>query len=175
MAQVRCVSETELLTDIACMISTLEGIMAKDSKYEEVSSILDLIKEGENISTDYDSRQKFIAKIYYRFNDVIKFDKSIVLIANDAISCKSSIDFDLYDVHSIADEVIEGLTHRLRMYADSILQEEIKPKTASKSSPSVIINNTNNQSQTQSQSIEITFSQVLSDVQNKGLSDEDFC
>lgn len=35
-----------------------------------------------------------------------------------------------------------------------------------------VINNVS-QSQTQSQSIEITFSQVLSDVQNKGLSDED--
>lgn len=35
-----------------------------------------------------------------------------------------------------------------------------------------VINNVS-QSQTQSQSIEITFSQVMSDVQNKGLSDED--
>lgn len=173
MAQVRCVSDAELFTDIDCMISTLEGMLATDWRYEEVSDILDLIKEGENIATDYDLRQKFIAKIYYRFNDVIKFDKSIILIANDAISRKSSLDFDLYDVSSIADEVIEGLIHRLKIYADTILQEKIKPKTASKSSPSVIINNTNSQSQTQSQSIEISFSQVLSDVQNKGLSDED--
>lgn len=168
------VSGTSLLNDIDCMISTLEGMLAQETKYEEVSNILDLIEEGEATPNDYDSRQKFIAKIYYRFNDVIKFDKSISSIANDAISHKSALDFELYDENSIADEVIDGLIHRLKIYADSILQAETKPKTTSKSSPAVIIHNTNSQSQSQNQTIEITFNQVLSDVQNKGLSDEDF-
>lgn len=44
--------------------------------------------------------------------------------------------------------------------------------TATKGNGIQVINNVN-QSQTQSQSIEITFSQVMNDVQNKGLSDED--
>ena len=152
------VSGTSLLNDIDCMISTLEGMLAQESKYEEVSNIIDLIEEGEAIPNDYDSRQKFIAKIYYRFNDVIKFDKSISSIANDAISHKSALDFELYDENSIADEVIDGLIHRLKIYADSILQADTKPKTTSKSSPAVIIHNTNSQSQSQNQTIEITFS-----------------
>ena len=165
---------TSLLNDIDCMISTLEGMLAKEPKYEEVSNILDLIEEGESIPNDYGSRQKFIAKVFYRFNDVIKFDKSISSIANDSISHKSTLDFDIYEENSIADEVIDGLIHRLKIYCDSILQVESKPKIASKSSPSVIIHNTNNQSQSQNQTIEITFSQVLNDVQGKGLSDVDF-
>lgn len=168
------VSDSELVNDINCMISTLEGMLAQESKFEEVSSILDLIEEGENIAEDYDSRQKFITKIYYRFNSVIKFDKSIISIANDAISHKSALDFELYDINSIADEVIDGLIHRLRTYADSLLNGENMAKTARKSSPLVTINNTNYQKQSQSQTVEITFSQVLSDIQNKGLSNEDF-
>lgn len=164
-----------LCYDIDCLIFALEGMLARETSYGKVSKILDLIEEGQNLATDYETRRKFVVKIYYGFHNIIKFDKDIAEIAKDSINSELSLNQDFIDKKLITDGMIAELIYQLNEYADYLLQEKPEIEKSERTpQQQFIISNNNYQNQEQSQSVEIMFSQLLGDLQNQGLSDTEF-
>lgn len=134
-------STEEMLSDIERIKSTLDGMIAQKSSYALANYILDVVDDGESVGTDYESRQKFIARAYFTYNDQIHFDSSIASIAKDSIARKGPLDFDFGETQTTVDDVvIESVLSKLKQYADSILQDK-KTTPQKKEKPSIAINN----------------------------------
>ena len=80
----------DIISDIDGIESTLEGLLAQNRNYSFVDELLDMIDVGKNVDGDYQSRQKFLANVYFSYGDYIKLDPSIISIAKDSIARKSS-------------------------------------------------------------------------------------
>lgn len=169
---------THLIDDIDNIVSTLEGMMANDPKASECGQILDVIEEGRSVfNADYETKQKYVSKVFYSYNSQIKFDKSIEEVAKRSILYKTDIDFAFGDIKcEIDDVVIQGIIVKLQRYVELILQDNGVVKKQS-SSPHVVINNSPTMSAVASveNSIEIDISvmieQARKQIEDEGLSD----
>lgn len=165
-------STEEMLSDIERIRSTLDGMVAQKSNYALANDILDIVDEGESVGTDYESRQKFIARAYYTYNDQIHFDSSIASIAKDSIARKGSLDFDFGETTTTVDDVvIESVLSKLKQYADSVLQDK-KTSSHKKEKTTIAINNYNTNNNTNSQNIDVDFS---IEIENAKHQIEDAC
>lgn len=165
-------STEEMLADIERIKSTLDGMVAQKSNYALANDILDIVDEGESVGTDYESRQKFIARAYFTYNDQIHFDSSIASIAKDSIARKGPLDFDFGETQTTVDDVvIESVISKLKQYADSILQDK-KTTPQKKEKPSIAINNYNTNTNTNSQNVEVDIS---IEIENAKHQIEDAC
>lgn len=157
----------DMLSDIESIRSTLDGMVAQKSNYTLANDILDIVDEGKSIGTDYESRQRFIARAYYTYNDQIHFDSAIASIAKDSITRKSPLDFDFGETKtSVDDVVIESVISKLQQYADSVLQDQ-KISSQKKEKPSIAINNYNTNNNTNSQSLEVDFSMEIENARHQ--------
>ena len=173
------INDDDARLDIRNIISILEGMIAEDDRNYQVCEIINLISEGERLNQQYDVKQRFISKVYYSYNDVIVFDKSIESIAKESLESKdfSGLSLVFSDKKNIDEEVIRGIIHKLRTYAISLLnvKKEIK-ETANHptQSPPVVINNTNNAISNNSVNVtsEIIFENIKKQILDEGLGDD---
>lgn len=125
-----------LENDINSIIATLEGMLASNSKICECNEALNLIEEGElTLTASNEVKQRFIAKVFYSYNDQITFDSHIETIASQSISYVSTMDLTFVNYKC----EVEGILNKLRRYADTVLQD--KTSTKNKKTPNVVINN----------------------------------
>ncbi len=173
-------TKEDMLSDIERIKSTLEGMIAQRDNYALANELIDIISEGKLLNDDSESRQKFIAKVFYAYNDVIKFDKSIEGIAKKSIEYKSSWDFLSEQSEYVVNiEVLQGVIHKLKLYAESLLTEGEKKKTTQKMSPVVInnspvVNATANVTNEVSIDISIVFNNARQQAEDSGLPDEQY-
>lgn len=167
------VSSTEnMLSDIEKIQSTLDGIIAQKSNYALANDILDVVDDGDSVGNDYESRQRFIARAYFTYNNQIHFDSSIASIAKDSIARKGPLDFDFGETKTTVDDVvIESVISKLKQYADSVLQDK-QTSSQKKEKPSIAINNYNTNTNTNSQNVEVDIS---IEIENAKHQIEDAC
>ena len=175
------ITEQDMLYDIDNIVAVLEGMLAVVPGAVEANNILDLIREGEGLSDDNSERQKFIAKVFYSYGEVIKFDKSIENLAKHSIAYKSSWDFLSEETkYEVAVEVIQGILHKLRVYAEDILKGKKQTTKQQKEAPSVVINNsptavaTAQAENTTTIDISIIFENARQQAEDEGLADEQY-
>lgn len=130
----------DLHSDIDKIKSTLEGMIARDSNCSMASEIINVIDEGKAVGEDYSSRQQFIAKAYFSYGEYIKFDSSLITIAQESVVRKSAFDFGETET-SIDDVVIQSVIAKLQQYAESILHRRETSSLSKKGSPTVVVNN----------------------------------
>lgn len=129
--------------------------------YIEQLQALKVLKDPNSVATSEESYkiEHLIREVITAFND--ELTKDTIQSFNVALGFMP----DNVCIASYYNEIDRAIACLKKIAADTKIM-------ATKGDGIQVINNVS-QSQTQSQSIEITFSQVLSDVQNKGLSDED--
>lgn len=168
------IDKEQMLSDIDDIISVLNGMIASNSKTAQIYDVLELICEGENIDDSYESRQKFISKVFYSYGDDIKFDKSIISVANRSIKTDVNLDWGFTEENSIDDTVIEGIVRKLRVYAQEVLEGKKNSNSKTKS-PAVVINNnptmTANATANASVDISTVFENARQKIEDEGLSD----
>lgn len=163
---------SDMLDDIDKIQSTLEGMIAQNANYSLVNEILDVIKEGENIGEDYNSRQQFIARVYYSYSNCIQMEPSLIAIANEAIVRKSSLDIDFEDEKTIDNVVILGLIGKLRQYAEYMIQEHKIKGTKNDGAPTIVVNNVANASSNINMDISVKIENAIKQIEEACLSDE---
>ena len=168
------IDKEQMLSDIDDIISVLNGMIALDSKTAQISDVLELICEGENIDESYEARQKFISKVFYSYGDDVKFDKSIISVANRSIKTDVNLDWGFTEENSIDDTVIEGIIRKLRVYAQEVLDGKKNSNSKTKS-PAVVINNNPTMSANATANVSVDISAVFENarqkIEDEGLSD----
>ena len=86
------ITKKQMVADIDDIISVLNGMLALDPKAAQITDLLELIFEGEQIERSYEAIQKYISKVFYSYGDYIKLDKSIIAVATRAI--KTDVDIE---------------------------------------------------------------------------------
>ena len=98
----------------------LEGYLAKQKNIDIICSILNQIEESKSLK-DETARYNYLIKIYHSYHGKIYFDKIIDFIAS---APKEAIKIQGYQ---ITEEMIFGLITKLRLYANELCVEELKP------------------------------------------------
>lgn len=160
------ITKEQMIADIDDIVSVLNGMLASDPKSAQIKDILDLIFEGEHIENSYEAIQKYISKVFYSYGDNIKFDKSIIAVANKSIKTDVDIDWGFKEENTIDCTVVEGIVRKLRVYAQDILDSKKTPSKKS-SAPSVVINNNPSISATSSANVSVDISAVFEDARHK--------
>lgn len=168
------ITKEQMLADIDDIVSVLNGMLALDPKAAQISDVLELIFEGEHIEHSYEAIQKYISKVFYSYGDYIKLDKSIIAVATRAIKTDVDIEWGFKEENSIDYTVVEGILHKLRIYAQEVLEGK-KESTKKASAPSVVINNNPSISATASANaavdISIVFENAVRQVEDACLPD----
>lgn len=168
------ITKEQMIADIDDIVSVLNGMLASDPKSAQIKDILDLIFEGKHIENSYEAIQKYISKVFYSYGDNIKFDKSIIAVANKSIKTDVDIDWGFKEENTIDCTVVDGIVRKLRVYAQDILDSKKTPSKKA-STPSVIINNNPSISATASANVSVDISAVFENarqkVEDEGLSD----
>lgn len=168
------ITKEQMIADIDDIVSVLNGMLASEPKAAQIKDILDLIFEGEHIENSYEAIQKYISKVFYSYGDNIKFDKSIIAVANKSIKTDVDIDWGFKEENTIDCTVVDGIVRKLRVYAQDILYSKKTPSKKA-STPSVIINNNPSISATASANVSVDISAVFENarqkVEDEGLPD----
>lgn len=152
--------------DKASIKSFLESQIAENDNNRKVLDILDLIDEGINSKGNSKQMAAFVSKVYYSYNDKIKFDTTT---ETAAISPSEVLSLGLVQVD---ENMVAGIINKLRNYGMSLLSQS----SSAKSNPSVVINNSNTNSATASANadIKITIEQAKQQVEDAGFGDEQY-
>ena len=168
------ITKEQMLADIDDIVSVLNGMLALDPKAAQISDVLELIFEGEQIEHSYEAIQKYISKVFYSYGDYIKLDKSIIAVATKSIKTEVDIDWGFKEENTIDFTVVEGIVRKLRVYAQEVLDGR-KSSNKKSTTPSVVINNNPSISATASANaavdISIVFENAVRQVEDACLPD----
>lgn len=152
--------------DKASIKSFLESQIAENDNNRKVLDIFDLIDEGKNSVVNSKEMAAFVSKVYFSYNDKIKFDEAIKLVATapkDALAL---------GVASVNANMVAGIITKLKDYGTSLLSQSSQIKTT----PSFVFNNNNINSATASVNVDISVSieQAKQQVEDAGFGDEQY-
>ncbi len=158
----------KIISDKASIRSFLDGILSKDDSNKAVLDILNLIDEGENSLNSDEQMRFFVSKVYFSYNDKIKFDKTTEIAAT------APSDFLNLGTVRVDENMVAGIINKLRNYGMSLLSQSSSAK--SKSNPSVVINNNNTNSAAAfaNADIKITIEQAKQQVEDAGFGDQQY-
>ena len=166
------INNTELLDDIDSIIAVIDGMIASHPQSNVIVEILELIDEGKKLNYDYEDNQRFISKVYYKFYNKIKFEKSIENVARKSIKSDIDMDFIMKEANKIDKVVVEGVIYLLLEFADELLQGK-KVQNVNQKNPQVVINNNNTANALAYNNVSIDISTII-DLAKQQIDDEGF-
>lgn len=152
--------------DKASIKSFLESRLDKNDKYKTVFNILQLIDEGKESFGDSTRMTAFVSKVYYSYNDKIKFDKT----TETAATAPSEV-LNLSMIQ-VDENMVDGIINKLRSYGMSLMPHSSPAKT--KSSPQVVFNNTNNATAYVNADVSISIEQAKQQVEDAGFGNQQY-
>ena len=152
--------------DKASIKSFLESQIAENDNNRKVLDIFDLIDEGEKSKGSGKQMGAFVSKVYFSYDNKIKFDEAIKLVATAPSEVRS------FGMNPVDANMVDGLITKLKDYGISLLSQPTFAKA--KSNPPVVINNTNSATASSSVDIKITIEQAKQQVEDAGFGDEQY-
>lgn len=166
------ITKEQMMDDIDNIIAVIDGMIASNPKITIIIEIINLIDEGKKLSNIYEDNQKYISKVYYKFYNKIKFEKSIEYVARKSIKSDIEMDFTFKEENNIDREVIDGIIYLLSEYAENLLNK--KESTVNKEkSPQVVINNNNTANASANNNVNIDISTIIEQAKQQ-IDDEGF-
>ena len=166
------ITKEQMMDDIDNIIAVIDGMIASNPKITIIIEIINLIDEGKKLSNIYEDNHKYISKVYYKFYNKIKFEKSIEYVARKSIKSDIEMDFTFKEENNIDREVIDGIIYLLSEYAENLLNK--KESTVNKEkSPQVVINNNNTANASANNNVNIDISTIIEQAKQQ-IDDEGF-
>ena len=155
--------------DKALIKGFLESQIAENDNNRKVRDVLDLIDEGNNSLGHSQKMTDFVSKVYFSYNDKIKFDKTTESAVSESLEA-----FNMIGAIQVDENMVNGIINKLRNYGMAVLSQPASTNT--KPNPSVVINNNNTNTATASANtdIKITIEQAKQQVEDAGFSDQQY-
>lgn len=166
------ITKEQMMDDIDNIIAVIDGMIASNPKITIIIEIINLIDEGKKLSNIYEDNQKYISKVYYKFYNKIKFEKSIEYVARKSIKSDIEMDFTFKEENNIDREVIDGIIYLLSEYAENLLNKKVSTVNKEKS-PQVVINNNNTANASANNNVNIDISTIIEQAKQQ-IDDEGF-
>ena len=152
--------------DKASIKSFLESRLDENDTYKTIFEILGLIDEGKESFGNTNQMINYVSKVYYSYNDKIKFDKT----TETAATAPSEV-FNLGMIQ-VDENMVNGIINKLRSYGVSLISQPSHAKT--KSNPQFVINNTNTATASVSVDISISIEQAKQQVEDAGFGEQQY-
>ena len=146
----------------------LERKVDEDKMAGKISSILDLIEEGESTRGNQPKMEEFIAKIYHSYSGIISFNEVVKAIATQH-------GVPGLQVYKPDEAILDGVISKLCQYVDSFSNQRIE-KAQTQPQNVFNINNTANANATSTLNAElsIVIETAKQQAEDAGLSDEQY-
>lgn len=159
-------NEQKLKSDKTSICGFLEGLLSENDINNVVLGILDLIDEGNESIGDDKQMTDFVSKVYFSYNDKIKFDETTEIVA--------TAPSELFNIGTVqADKnMVSGTINKLKNYGISLISQP--SATKAKSNPQLVINNTNTTTASVNVNISVSIEQAKQQVEDAGFGDDQY-